>query len=112
MFQFTKNADGASGTLALSGGLTIQRAQELKTVLVNASEQAQHLSLNLEQVSEVDLSGLQLLCALHRQLQGTGKQLTITGRIPEPFKAAVEISGYKLCSGEGDASGLWTGVSN
>lgn len=112
MFTFTVGSDGSAGTLALSGGLTIQRAQELKAALVEATGKAERIVLNLEQVSEVDLSAIQLLCAMHRHLQENGKKLTLSGKLPESFLAAVEIAGYKNCSGEGDTSGLWTGVSN
>lgn len=112
MFNFTMNPEGSSGTLTLAGSLTIQRAQELKAALLEAAGQAQQVHLNLEQVSDVDLAAIQLVCALHRQLQGTGKKLTVMGKIPPAFSRTVELSGYKVCAGDGDTSGLWTGVSN
>jgi anti-anti-sigma factor len=110
-FSMDDPASG-TGTLVLSGDLTIQHAQELKTVLVTAEQQVKHLVLKLEGVTQADLAALQLLCAMHRQLLDSGKQISIAGNIPRAFHDAVSAAGYTDCVKHGDTLGLWKGGSD
>lgn len=53
-------------TLELPEELTIARAAELKAQLLSAMEGGEALELSARAVSEVDVAGLQLLCAVRR----------------------------------------------
>lgn len=105
-----KEESGQARTLRLDGDLGIQRASELKKVLLEAQDGVKNLILNLEGVTGADVSGLQLLCALHRTVVKENKGLTVTGDISPSFGQAVRDAGYERergCPRDRDQSCLW-----
>ena len=112
MIDFSLDGSGTGGTLLLSGALTIQQALPLKEALVRASSEADPLTIDLEQVENMDLTALQLLCAAHRDWRRRGKKTTCKGTIPEAVHRIVRESGFSGCAGDEDDIGLWTGASN
>jgi anti-anti-sigma regulatory factor len=66
--------------LALEGDLDIfsihQQWEQVQPVLNATGDTA---SLDLSAIGDLDLSGLQLLCALHRDLQAKGVRLVLLG---------------------------------
>ena len=69
-------APGAT-LLKLSGSVTIGQAAGLKEALLEALGGARELRLDLARVTEIDLTGLQLLCATQLSAFGLGKQFDI-----------------------------------
>ncbi|MCX5814471.1 MAG: STAS domain-containing protein [Proteobacteria bacterium] len=61
----------------LVGAMTIECALEAKSLLLELLANRDYLSLNIEEVSEADLSCLQLLCALHKSAMQAGKIVTL-----------------------------------
>ena len=112
MIDFSLDDSGASGTLLLSGSLTIQQALPLKETLLRAVGEVNQLKINLEHVEGMDLTALQLLCAAHRDWIRNGKKVTREGAIPEIVHRIVRESGFSGCVGDDDDIGLWTGASN
>lgn len=66
-----------SQRLSLSEDLTIYHALEQKQRLLEALADAEHLELDLRQVSEIDTAGLQLLILLKKEAQQNGKKVAI-----------------------------------
>jgi anti-anti-sigma regulatory factor len=98
--------------LALKGALTIEYATELKSVLLEAIYMKDHLVLSLEEVTEVDLSGLQILCSAHRTSLEQHKQLTLQGARPGSFQQAVKDAGFIRsvgCHKDPHQKCLWVG---
>lgn len=97
--------DDATGSarLKLGGSLTIQDAAELKTVLVDAMDRGNAMQLDLADVSDFDLSAIQLLYACHLASVGSGRQFQLAEECPELFREAVEKAGFSwaewLCFG-------------
>lgn len=60
--------DNQAPLLRLGGAFTIERAAELKALLLAEIEQGAPSAVSLEGISEIDCAGLQLLLALRRQL--------------------------------------------
>ncbi|MEO5339160.1 MAG: STAS domain-containing protein [Magnetococcus sp. MYC-9] len=112
MIDFSLDDSGTSGTLMLSGSLTIQQAMPLKELLLRAVGEVNQLTINMEQVERLDLTALQLLCAAHRDLLKSGKQCVRQGTLPDALQRAVREAGFVGCAGEDDVMGLWTGASN
>ena len=112
MTQITLELAGDTAILTLAGEMTIQRATLLKGKLQEALSKAHHLVLNLERVTGMDLSALQLLCSVHRTLLTDGKSLSLAGAMPESIRETIVLAGYKDCAAENDNSGLWKGVTN
>lgn len=112
MINFDMDVATSTGTLVLSGALTIAHARDLHAGLVDVVSQVGRLVVNLEQVDSVDLTSLQLLCAAHRRLVQQGKEMVVTGAVPDLVRQAVFDSGYVGCVGGNDDGGLWKGVND
>lgn len=90
-YQFQQS--GGNGQLNLSGELTVQYASELLAVLAGAQNSVTDLVVNLADVTEADVSCLQLLCAAHRSALRIQKSMAL-GKVSPEFRRAVEDSGY------------------
>lgn len=111
MIEFSLDDSGGTGTLVLSGSLTIQNAQPLKDALMKAVS-TDRLVMNMEQVEAIDLTAIQLLCIAHRNLITNGKTLDLVGIIPDIIKESVWEAGFLDCTSGNDSIGLWTGEKN
>lgn len=66
MPETTETAAAASGRLSLTGALTISEVSHVKQQLIAAVEQNEGLTIDVTEVTSVDVAGVQLLCAGHR----------------------------------------------
>jgi anti-anti-sigma regulatory factor len=97
-------------TVALEGEWTIERANELKHVLLDALGTVDHLLLDFEKVEAVDLTCLQLLCSAHRSAIAMKKHMSVTGRQSEAFDRLLREAGFMRsvgCHPERSAECLW-----
>ena len=82
-------------TIFLEGDLTIQSSNELKEVFVKAITGAQALALNMENVTMMDITSLQLLCSLIKTSQKQNQtELRVDGELPQAFKEIANKAGY------------------
>lgn len=96
----------------LRGNLTVEHAQELKHVLLDALQDSERIVIELEGITDVDLSFLQLLCSAHRTSMKLGRELTLFGDRSEIFKMAVSDAGFPRilgCHEDPDRGCLWIG---
>jgi anti-sigma B factor antagonist len=85
--------ESRSGTISVSGDMTVYAAPELKAALL-AEVAAGNTVLDLSQVQEFDTSGLQLVLLLNRELQGA---LAIVACSPG-VRATLELMNVQLWS--------------
>jgi ABC-type transporter Mla MlaB component len=85
--------------LKLSGSVTIGEAAGLRQALVKALEAADELRLDLGGVTEIDLTGLQLLCATQLSAFGLGRQFDINAGGNGVFLDAVCNAGLQRHAG-------------
>ncbi|RJR48263.1 MAG: STAS domain-containing protein [Desulfobacteraceae bacterium] len=83
-----------AGTLTLKGELTIQHSPRLREVLLRVLSETTSLSISLEGIREIDLSGLQVLCSAHRTAVDLRKSISVTGTWSEEIRNVVERAGY------------------
>lgn len=98
--------------IKLTGNWTIERACELKQLLLKSLSDERHVMVDLGGVAEVDLSLLQLLCSAHRTFLGQNKQFSLKDNKPEAFKEFVRNAGYARtlgCHRVGGGNCLWIG---
>jgi anti-anti-sigma regulatory factor len=81
-------------SVQVHGSLTIALAREAHSALVTAFAKAEQLLLDLEGVEEIDLTGLQLVCAAHRSSCASGKGFQVKGHDGEPITRAAEKAGF------------------
>ena len=111
MNPFEIEASPDQTQLQVGGDISIQNAGECLEALRDFQNKGNRLMLNLEGVTGADVSFLQLICSLHRTCLSAGQNLTLTGNMPEGFKAILESSGYrrpKACTLGGDNPCLWS----
>jgi anti-anti-sigma factor len=92
------------------GDLTVERAREVQEALRQALRQAQHVVLDLQEVSALDLSFLQILCAACKTALAAGRTLAHRGGNGGAFWEGVERAGYPSkwgCLREAETSCLW-----
>ena len=85
--------------LVWQGELNVQRIAELKGELQQALAAANRVMIRFEQVEEVDISFLQLLCSGHRTAGISGKELAIAGDVPECFTRTLRLAGFNRHTG-------------
>ncbi len=108
---FQPQGSGKEGKLVLDGNLTLERAEELRMLLIKALIDADLVSVDFATVTDIDLSCLQLLCSAHRSAARMSKRLVFSGEWPDVFRQAVNESGFARFSGcrlDRDHSCLWT----
>jgi anti-anti-sigma regulatory factor len=96
--------------LVLEGDLTIINAAELKRILLEAIDNSTHVELDLEHVTDIDLSCIQLFCSAHRTSLDLNRTVSIGSGHPEVIREAVKEAGFPLnkgCKLDADGSCLW-----
>lgn len=99
MIDFKVEESGDKRTLTVNGELTIHNAAAIQGVLIRLLESREDLHISLKEVSEVDLSFLQLLCSAHKTSKDLNTHITMSGDCPEIFRDAVRTSGLLQDSG-------------
>ncbi len=98
-FSLTLNlqSEGNSntGTLVIEGEITVQNATEIKTLLLDALEKTDTCFIDLQQITQIDLSGIQLLYAAKNYATNSNKDFKITGDCPVHMLETIKESGFK-----------------
>jgi len=79
----------------LDGELTISIAPELKQIILRGLASAQTLSFDLQDVSEVDITALQLLWAARREARALGLQTAISRQVTDCVLSAGVDAGFE-----------------
>ncbi len=69
--------DPAAVVVTIAGEMTIPYADELRKQLLAAFEKANTITADLSGVTEIDVTGLQILCSAHRSSVFMKKRFTI-----------------------------------
>jgi ABC-type transporter Mla MlaB component len=80
--------------LCWSGVATVEQVSILRQELLEALLQSQSVSIDLGEVTRLDLALLQLLCAAQRVAVPQGKQVQLQGMTHPPLAAAIENYGF------------------
>jgi anti-anti-sigma regulatory factor len=101
--------EGSRRAICLRGELCLATAAPVRTALLAALEAHDEVAIDLAATTEVDLGGLQLLCAAHRSFRGRGVALALRGASAE-FRRKAEAGGFEparsVCSVRDDTC-LW-----
>jgi len=98
--------------LSPNGELTVAGADGFKDALVKSLEKADTIEINLNEVTTIDLSCLQLLCSAHRSAVKEGKVLTVKVPASPVFFEARKSAGFmysKPCRFVTTEDCLWVG---
>jgi anti-anti-sigma factor len=85
---------GKDMVLTLTGEQTIERAEELKSTLLEVLKNTDSLIIDLLQVVAIDFSCLQLLFAAQQTALAYNKELRLVGVESEVFKHLMDEGGF------------------
>ena len=107
----------APGTkiVVVIGEMTIQNAGEIRNALLEAFSEGEGVRLEMGKVAEIDLAGLQLLCAAHKTSMADNKHFSINGIDNEAIKSVIRDAGfprYTGCVQDINKTCVWTGGEN
>lgn len=98
--------------LCLDGELTVSRAAELKKMMIDALESSDTVEIDLDEVTGVDLSFLQLACSAHRTAITNGKEFFFSNGETEMLQQVREQAGFifqRGCVHNPTKNCLWVG---
>jgi len=81
--------------LRISGHLILDHCDELLAGLKMDLSEYLDIKISLDDVDNIDLTGLQLLYALKQELVGSGKRMIIEMNLDEELMHLVELSGFE-----------------
>lgn len=82
------------GILTLSGEMDINMAEVLKKNIMNAIEQVEELKIDMENVTDIDLTFLQILCATHKTCSKAKKKISLAGKMSDSVLETFKKSGF------------------
>ena len=94
----------------VSGPMTIDTISELKNAMLKAFGLGKEVQLSLAAVTDVDLTGLQLLCSSHRTSIIKELGFSITGAEGEALSAVSQLAGmlrHTGCAQDVGGTCLW-----
>lgn len=108
------NQKESPGTIivVINGEMTIQNAEEIRNAMLKAFSDGERLILEMEKVTALDLTGLQLLCAAHRTSIVDKKHFSVNGIYSDAIKSVIMDAGFPRrngCVGDIDKTCVWTG---
>ena len=103
---------GDQGTIKMQGAISIAGACAFRDAMLHIQDRWISLVVNLEDVTEIDVSGLQLLCSAHRTAVKLHKHMTLTGHLVESVHKSASDAGFlkkQACVMGGEQACLWAG---
>lgn len=95
----TEKKDNSS-FIYLEGDVTIAMASELKDAVLKHIAESQYLTINVENVEELDISCIQLLCSANLTSERKNKKIIMKlGKQKDVFKQMMIESGYDPVDG-------------
>jgi anti-anti-sigma regulatory factor len=95
----TCEISGKNALVKLDGDLTVNHAAEIRKIMMHALTDADQALIDFGNVTNADLSSLQLLCSAHKTAASMNKHLLCAGRLPDALRKAAEEAGYARFAG-------------
>lgn len=108
-----KNRADTTGikSVVVNGEMTVQHAGEIRDVLMEGFSDGAGLCLELGNVSEIDIAGLQLLCAAHKTAMTNNKYFSVGGIDCAAIRSVIRDAGFPRhtgCAQDIDKTCIWT----
>jgi anti-anti-sigma regulatory factor len=85
--------------VAIKGCMTIQHGAEIKAALLEAMAGGDTVLLDLNEVTEIDLAGVQFICATHRASMAERKRFLVKKQGNRVIEAVVKAAGVSRSAG-------------
>jgi len=96
--------------VSINGPMTIDRIGEIRDGMLQAFGLGNEVRLSMAAVTEVDLTGLQLLCSSHRTAIAKGLAFSVQDTDAEALSSVIELAGmwrYNGCSQDTGGTCVW-----
>lgn len=106
----THSIDNNTLEITVSGRLAIDTAANLLTLFKEQLASAKRVTLHMDEVTEIDLVGIQLICSACRSASQADKRLNFSGALPGAMKSAISEIGlqrYTTCKHNTDMPCIW-----
>ena len=85
--------------VSINGPMTIDRIGEIRDGMLEAFGLGNEVQLSMAAVTEVDLTGLQLLCSSHRTAIDRGVAFSVHDTDAEALSSVIELAGMRRYNG-------------
>lgn len=85
-------------TVKWQGTAGIEEAHSLKDELLKAFQNSNGILLDISEVEDIDITGIQVIVAARKEAEKQGKQFYITGNVPESISEFISKSSITLNS--------------
>jgi anti-anti-sigma regulatory factor len=92
--KYTIKKRGKVRVLSFDGPLTLNDAKKIREALLKSLENTDDLRVDLNKVTKVDLSCLQLFCSAHRTVVKSRKHLKVSHPLPKVFETLAREAGF------------------
>jgi anti-anti-sigma factor len=96
--------------IVMSGEMTVEHAAALRDALTGSLETEEQVVVDMDGVTDIDLSCLQLLCSAHRTFTRTSRAFGLKCNCPEVLRQIAGETGYSRntgCTLETENGCLW-----
>jgi anti-anti-sigma regulatory factor len=110
--QFELIQKEAESILIVNGELTLPYAAQFKDELMLALNSAQRIVIDTQGLSDIDLSGFQLICAAHQCALASGKELLLgsdPAEVVQRKRLQAGLANGNLCGREANLECIWNG---
>lgn len=110
--QQGRASQNTCNTCFVKGNVTIDHFEDIRNTLVKALLSSDLLVIDLEEVENIDIEGIMLLCAINRSAELRGKRVELTGVDGELASLIVSAGFPRMeCSYRMSHSCLWNVVA-
>ncbi len=92
--ELVQRREDGQVVIGLSGKCTVEHARQLRDAMLAAADAPEGLALDLAEVTEVDITLLQLLLSAALTMEACGKTLTRVGELSPAVRDAARVSGF------------------
>lgn len=83
-------------TVKWQGTAGIEQAHSLKDGILAAFKKNSEVRLDISEVEDIDITGIQIIIAARKEAEKNGKSFFITGKIPNAIEEFIASSSIKL----------------
>ncbi len=92
--QVSQKNKGPNRLLEVSGSLTVANASKLKKAILANLKKGHHLELVVGDVTDVDLSFIQIIAAANKSAEKGDREFKIRSPVPDPIVRNLRLAGF------------------
>jgi anti-anti-sigma regulatory factor len=110
--KISQDKNGSRRVVAVSGSLTVADSSDLKKVMAENLRKGHQLELVLDEVSEVDISVIQIMAAAVKAAEAGDRKFSVKTPVPEPVAESLRLSGFLNHYNCKETDCVWCAISS